>query len=111
MSAEHAENDRPGGAVAPADLARLVDKDIEVTRRALEKVRIIAPDPSYIRRQAEDFLEMATCYYNDAKHFRDSGDLVRSLACVNYAHGWLDSGARLGFFEVGADDRLFTLSE
>ena len=98
-------------ADAPADLGALADKDIEITKRALDKVRVIAPEPSYIHRQAMDFLEMARSYYDDARHFRDKGDPVRALACVNYAHGWLDAGARLGFFEVSADDRLFTLAE
>ncbi len=36
---------------------------------------------------------------------------MNAFAAVNYAHGWLDAGARLGVFDVGADDRLFTLLE
>jgi hypothetical protein len=54
---------------------------------------------------------MAKAYFEDAKHFRETGDFVNAFACVNYAHGWLDAGARLGLFDVGGDDRLFTLSE
>ena len=54
---------------------------------------------------------MAKAYYDDALHFKSKNDLIRSLACVNYAHGWLDAGARLGLFEVDADDKLFTLAE
>lgn len=54
---------------------------------------------------------MARAYYEDAKHFRDKGEFEKALANVNYAHGWLDAGARLGLFDVGGDDRLFTLSE
>jgi hypothetical protein len=52
---------------------------------------------------------MATCYYDDAKDFRAKGDHVNAFACVNYAHGWLDAGARLGLWDVGQDDLLFTL--
>ena len=92
-------------------LAELVDKDLAITKRALEKVKLIAPEKSYTRKIAEDFLGMAQAYYDDAKHFKDNNDLMRALACVNYAHGWLDSGARLGIFDVSADDRLFTLAE
>ena len=92
-------------------LSDLVDKDLEITKRALDKVKIIAPEKSYAKRIAEDFYGMAKAYYEDALHFKDQGDLIRALACVNYAHGWLDAGARLGIFEVGADDRLFTLAE
>jgi hypothetical protein len=54
---------------------------------------------------------MARAYFEDAKDFTAKGDLVNAFACINYAHGWLDSGARLGLFDVGGDDRLFTLYE
>jgi len=54
---------------------------------------------------------MARAYHDDAKHFRENGELDKALATTNYAHGWLDAGARLGLFDVGGDDQLFTLSE
>ena len=54
---------------------------------------------------------MARAYFEDAKHFRDRGELDKALATINYSHGWLDAGARLGLFDVGGDDQLFTLSE
>jgi hypothetical protein len=94
-----------------SELEGLVDKDLDITKRALKKIKIIAPEKSYAKKIAEDFLGMATAYYQDALHFKENKDLLRALACVNYAHGWLDAGARLGLFEVGADDRLFTLAE
>jgi hypothetical protein len=71
----------------------------------------VAPERSFNRKLADDFLEMATAYFNDARHFREKGDFVNSFACVNYAHGWLDCGARIGLFDVGGDDQLFTLYE
>ena len=84
---------------------------LEITRKALDKVKIVAPEPSYSRKMAEDFLNMARSYYNDALHFSEKGDLINAFAAVNYAHGWLDAGARLGLFDVGGDWKLFTLSE
>jgi len=54
---------------------------------------------------------MAQAYFQDANHFLEQGDYVNSFACVNYAHGWLDAGARLGLFDVGKDNALFTLTE
>ena len=60
---------------------------------------------------AEDFLGMARAYHSDASYFLERGDLVNALGAVNYAHGWLDAGARLGLFDVGEDDQLFTLAE
>ena len=86
-------------------------KYLDTTRRALEKLTIAAPERSFNRRMAEDFLNMATSYYEDAKHFHESGDLINAFAAVNYAHGWLDCGARIGLFDVGQDDKLFTLYE
>jgi hypothetical protein len=93
------------------ELTKLIEKDMVITKRALDKVNLIAPARSYARRIADDFLEMAKAYYDDAQHFRDNGDMVRAIACVNYAHAWLDAGARLGVFDVDEDDRLFTLAE
>jgi uncharacterized protein len=54
---------------------------------------------------------MARAYFSDAEHFRGKGDFINAFGCVNYAHGWLDAGARLGLFDVGLDDQLFTLTE
>ena len=95
----------------PVNLSTLVDKHLSLTERALAKARIAPPERSHLRKVAEDFLSMARSYYEDAKHFRDKGEFDKALANVNYAHGWLDAGARLGLFDVGGDDRLFTLSE
>ncbi|UCH89963.1 MAG: DUF357 domain-containing protein [Thermoplasmata archaeon] len=93
------------------ELKKLVEKDLGLTARALDTLSVIAPERSYIRKIAEDFLNMATSYYEDAKHFRDEGELLRALAAVNYAHAWLDAGARLGLFDVEGNDQLFTLAE
>jgi uncharacterized protein len=93
------------------DLRARVDHDIALTQRALAKASVAAPKRSHLRRVAEDFVSMARAYHDDALHFRDKGQLVEALANVNYAHGWLDAGARLGLFDVGEDDQLFTLSE
>jgi len=76
-------------------------KYLDTTRRALDKLSIAAPERSFNRRLAEDFLNMATSYFGDAVHFQEQGDLVNAFAAVNYAHGWLDCGARIGLFEVG----------
>ncbi|MBR2254362.1 MAG: DUF357 domain-containing protein [Candidatus Methanomethylophilaceae archaeon] len=88
-----------------------IDRYLDITRRALDKIVIAAPEKSFNRRLADSFMEMATSYYEDAKHFRETGDLVTAFAAVNYAHGWLDCGARIGLFDVGGDDVLFTLYE
>lgn len=88
-----------------------IEKYLDTTKRAFEKLRKVTPDPSWNNRMADDFLRMAESYYADGQDFRNKGDYVNAFACVNYAHGWLDAGARLGFFDVGQDDVLFTILE
>ena len=84
-----------------------LDHYFAVTGEALEKVR---EAPRGDEKQAEDFLDMASRYYADAKHFRQQGEWVLAFAALNYAHGWLDAGARIGLFKV-YDSRLFTVDE
>lgn len=77
-------------------------KYFDVTSRALEKVRVCKK-----KKGADILLDMAERYFSDAKHFEAKGDAVNAFACLNYAHGWLDAGARLGLFDVH-DNTLFT---
>ncbi len=79
--------------------------------KAREMMEMAAPDPSHLRRLAEDFLEMIDAYISDARHFSDGGDLLRAIEAVSYAYGWIDAGVRTGLFDVGGDDVRFTLSE
>ena len=60
---------------------------------------------------ANDFFDMAFRYYKDAKYFyKEKEDVVLAFAALNYAHGWLDAGARIGLFKV-RDSRLFTVDD
>ncbi len=88
-----------------------VEEYISKTEEALDKIDVVQPDRSHLKGLADDFLEMVEAYYEDAQHFYEEGDLVNAFACINYAHGWLDAGARLGLFDTGGDDQLFTLAE
>jgi uncharacterized protein len=56
-------------------------------RTNLEKERIV-------------ILDTVERYVSDAKHFQKKNDLVNAFAALNYAHGWLDAGARIGIFDV-----------
>ena len=53
-----------------------IDRYLDITARALAKIKIAAPERSFNRRLADSFMEMAQAYYSDAKHFRETGDLV-----------------------------------
>tara|TARA_B100000315_G_scaffold250739_1_gene284101 strand:- start:54 stop:329 length:276 start_codon:yes stop_codon:yes gene_type:complete len=78
-------------------------KYFELTSKAIDKVKIV----EQYRKQAEDLLDLAKRYFSDAKHFESKGDLVNAYGAVVYAHAFLDAGARLGFFDVGSDNKLF----
>ena len=86
-----------------------LDKYFDVTSRAINKVKIVSELKINVKESAEDFLDMAVRYFEDAKHFKEKGDFVNAFACLNYAHGWLDAGARLGLFDVDNDNELFTV--
>ncbi|MBI5388964.1 DUF357 domain-containing protein [Candidatus Woesearchaeota archaeon] len=87
-----------------------LDKYFDVTGRALKKVKVVSA-PKLPLGAGADFLDMASRYYQDAEFFRKKGDWVNAFACLNYAHGWLDAGARIGLFDVGKDSTLFTVDD
>jgi hypothetical protein len=84
-----------------------LNRYFDLTRRAFQKIKVTDKD----KELAEDFLDMAKRYYEDAKHFREKGDLVTAFAAVTYAHAWLDAGARSKLFDVGGDNELFVVDE
>lgn len=86
-----------------------LDKYFDITGRALKKIKIAEKKSIDWKSSAEDFLDMAQRYYADAKYYAERGDYVTAFASLNYAHGWLDAGARLGLFDVGRDSELFTV--
>ena len=87
-----------------------LEKYFSITGEALSKIKFKKPENVDFTKVAEDFLDMAQRYYRDAKHFKEKGDIVTAFAALNYAHGFLDAGARLGVFDVN-DSRLFTVDE
>ncbi|MFH1275636.1 MAG: DUF357 domain-containing protein [Candidatus Woesearchaeota archaeon] len=86
-----------------------LEKYFSITKEALDKVKDAFDEERL--SQAEDFFDMASRYYSDAKHFYDKKeDMVLAFAALNYAHGWLDAGARIKLFKVN-DSRLFTVDD
>ena len=87
----------------PAEIKQKLAKYFELTSKALKKVKIVEKH----KKQAEDLLDLAQRYYDDAKYFEKKDDLVNAFGAVCYAHAFLDVGTRLGFFDVGKDNKLF----
>ena len=84
-----------------------LEKYFSVTEKALSLAEKSGNRTDLVQER-EDFLDMIRRYIKDAKHFRENGDVVNAFAALNYAHGWLDSGAGLGIFDVH-DNKLFTV--
>ena len=86
-----------------------LEQYFSITKEALDKAK-----PAFDKtrlKQAEDFFDMAQRYYQDAQYFlKTKQDAVLAFAALNYAHGWLDAGARSGLFKV-KDSRLFTVDD
>ena len=78
----------------------------KITEEALRSLEIAVHEKSLLIAVANDFLMMARSYFEDAKYYYEKGDYVTAFAALNYAHGFIDAGVRLGVFR-GEDDRLF----
>ena len=82
-------------------------KYFDLTSLALKKVKIVEKH----RKEAGDLLDLSQRYFDDAKFFEKKGDLVNAFGAICYSHAFLDIGARLGFFDVGNDSKMFMVDE
>ena len=83
-----------------------IKKYYEITSKALELAKKNISKGK--GKEAKEIIIMVECYLSDSKHFEKQGHYVNAYGCLNYAHGWLDAGARLKIFNV-KDNRLFTV--
>ena len=84
-----------------------LEKYFSITKKALALAEKSSNRTDLVKERA-DFLDMIQRYVSDAEHFKEKKDIVDAFACLNYAHGWLDAGARLGIFDVH-DSKYFTV--
>jgi len=84
-----------------------LEKYFKVTETALEMAEN-SKNKTSLGKERDDMLDMIKRYISDAKHFEEKGDFVNAFAALNYAHGWLDAGARLGIFDVH-NSKYFTV--
>src|SRR3989344_5975902 len=83
-------------------------KKVKLSKNKLENISL--PNHKNGCEARLDMLDMIERYYSDANYFEKKGERVMAFGCLNYAHGWLDAGARLGFFDV-SDATLFTVDD
>lgn len=87
-----------------------LEKYFNVSKEALKKAKEAPENIDISDATRKDFLDMIERYISDAEHFKEKRDIVTAFAALNYAHGWLDAGARIGLFDVH-DSKLFTVDE
>ena len=87
----------------------LVEKYLDLTSRAKGKATPIHGEDTAEAKQFSDMMGMCDDYASDARHFMETGDLVRAFGAINYAHAWLDAAVRIGLLDGHGDDQLFTL--
>ena len=85
-----------------------VEEYLALTSEARSKATPCAKGVEDMARLAS-MLRMCDDYAADARHFMDSGNLVRAFGAINYSHAWLDAAVRIGLMDGHGDDRLFTL--
>lgn len=78
---------------------QLTQKALNISKKSVMKRK---------KAEAKEIIEMVSNYLSDARYFEKKSDFVNAFAAINYAHGWLDSGVRLGIFDVN-DSELFTI--
>jgi hypothetical protein len=98
----------------PIDMNKTITEEklkkyFEITKEALDMIDEKGIDETR-KSEALDFLDMASRYFSDAEHFYKQDDYVLAYGALNYAHGWLDAGARIKLFKV-SDSRLFTVDD
>lgn len=89
--------------------AERVEKYLDITKRARAKATPLVSEGSDEERHLSVMLRMADDYASDARHFLETGDLVRAFGAINYAHAWIDAGVKIGWLDGHGDDVLFTL--
>ena len=85
-----------------------LQKYFQITKKAYKLAKASGNRLPELEEQRKDFLDMIGRYIKDAEHFEKKGETVTAFAALNYAHGWVDAGARLGLFDVH-DSKLFTV--
>tara|TARA_Y100000310_G_C20606256_1_gene775636 strand:+ start:235 stop:522 length:288 start_codon:yes stop_codon:yes gene_type:complete len=77
----------------------LTSKALKIAKKAVVRSK---------QKQAKEIFLMVESYLSDSQYFKKKGNYINAYGALNYAHGWLDSGARLKIFKV-KDNRLFTV--
>ncbi len=87
---------------------RRLEKYYNITSKALKIAKDSISKTKEKQEQAKEIIKIVECYLYDSKYFQKNRNYINAFAALNYAHGWLDCGARLKIFNV-SDTNLFTV--
>ena len=82
-----------------------VEKLEKETKRFQEKLDAVLKTIKIVDKRGTDLFQMANSYFKDSFHFSKKQDLISAFEAVNIAWGYIDSGMRLGFFEIPTELR------
>lgn len=87
----------------------LTSKALKIAKKAVTLSESKNSEPTKIKqKQSKEIFLMVESYLSDSQYFKKKGDYVNAYGALNYAHGWLDAGARLKVYKVTNTD-LFTV--
>ena len=78
---------------------KLTSRALKIIKKEINKKK---------KKDALVVIDMAQRYFDDAKYFKNKKNYVNAFACLNYAHGWIDCGSKIGLFNV-KDNKLFVV--
>jgi len=81
------------------DSKKITEQAFEIAKKSIAKGK---------ENEAKEIINMVSCYLKDSLHFQEKNDLINAFGAVYYSHGWLDTGARLGIFDVH-NNKLFVV--
>lgn len=89
----------------------LSSKALALAKKAVALSESKNSEPTKVKsksEQAKEIFLMVEAYLSDSQYFQKKGDYINAYGALNYAHGWLDAGARLKIYTV-TDNKLFTI--
>jgi len=88
------------------ELKSQIEKHTALMTKAIGKIRLVMKDKPF-----KELHEAALAYYEDSKHFCSKGKYVQSFEALMISWAYLDSGLKLGVFELkdGSMKNYFTI--
>ena len=88
-----------------------LEKYFKISKEALEEAKKSPENIDISDSTRKSFIDTIERYIKDAEYFVKCGDIITAFAALNYAHGWLDAGVKIGIFDVNNPDLFAGVEE